>query len=268
MICPKCGSDNVQIQLQTKRKGSFFSFLIRLILFLYLFILWLVSLLIPGHKTKTNKLAVCQNCGNNWRVTRGSVRRSAKQARVAAMAQTTKTKHGYSRDVQKINDSKFWENEWFGYAMVFFFAPLGVFLMYRYNQHLSRERKKMIAIIAMSVWLILFAMVAIFGDRKPNETTAAQQTDNTSQTEQKLESARETISISDQTKVKGDYIDALRKCTVMEAADIHTTGVGAKTDNAFNDGRDTCSATYTSAYTGNEAQFVSDVDSDWNTRKK
>lgn len=165
MICPKCGSDNVQIQLQTRRKGSIFSFLIRLILFLYLFILWLVSLLIPGHKTKTNKLAVCQNCGHSWRVTRGSVRRNAKQSRLAAMPQAAKPKHDYSKDIQRISDSKFWQNEWFGYAMIFFFTPLGVFLMYRFNLLLNTGQKKIIAIIALSVWVLLFVMVAIFGSQ-------------------------------------------------------------------------------------------------------
>lgn len=167
MICPKCGSDNVQIQLQTRRKGSIFSFLVRLILLLISWLIWLISLLIPGHKTKTNKLAVCQNCGNSWRVTRGSVRRSANQARMAAMPQTVKAKHDYSRDIQKINDSKFWENEWFGYAMIFFFAPLGVFLMYRFNSRLDDSRKKIVAIVALGAWALLFVIVAIFGSQAP-----------------------------------------------------------------------------------------------------
>lgn len=165
MVCPRCGSDNVQIQLQTRRKGSIFSFLIRLILLLISWFIWLISLLIPGHKTKTNKLAVCQNCGHSWRVTRGSVRRSAKQSRVAAIPQTAKPKHDYSKDIQRINNSKFWQNEWFGYAMIFFFAPLGVFLMYRFNSRLNAGQKKIIAIIALSIWALLFVMVAIFGSQ-------------------------------------------------------------------------------------------------------
>ena len=40
------------------------------------------------------------------------------------------------------------------------------------------------------------------------------------------------------------YIDALRKCTVMEAADIYTTGIGKKSDNVFNDARVTCDGWY------------------------
>lgn len=61
--------------------------------------------------------------------------------------------------------------------------------------------------------------------------------------------------------------DALRKCTVMEAADIHTTGFGAKSGNAFNDGLDTCSNYFLpDVYKGDEAVFIADVNTDWNTR--
>lgn len=267
MICPKCGSDKVHIQLQTKRKGTIFSFLIRLVLFLFVFILWLASLLIPGHKTKTNKLAVCQNCGNSWRVTRGSVRTSAKQARIAAIPLTAKPKHDYSRDIQRINDSKFWENEWFGYAMMIFFAPLGVILMYRYNQKITNENKKIVAIIAISIWLILSLVVIISGAETRSESTNTQQPENAPLTQQKVESKKESVPASGQVRDDSAYMDALRKCTVMEAADIYTTGFGAKTDNAFNDGRDACNSIYVSTYASNDKQFASDINSEWTTRK-
>lgn len=63
------------------------------------------------------------------------------------------------------------------------------------------------------------------------------------------------------------FNDALRKCTVMEAADIHTTGIGAKSNNVFNDGRDTCNSMFNNVYGGDEAMFISDVKIDWDSKK-
>lgn len=63
------------------------------------------------------------------------------------------------------------------------------------------------------------------------------------------------------------YTDALRKCTVMEAFDIHTTGIGGKTNNAFNDGRETCEQMFRDVYKNDEKTFISDVSIDWESRK-
>lgn len=74
MRCIKCGSENVTIQLvnEQKKRGcitSIISFVIKLMLFIVSFILWLISLLIPiKRKTKTTKYAVCQNCGYSWKI--------------------------------------------------------------------------------------------------------------------------------------------------------------------------------------------------------
>ena len=74
MRCIKCGSENVNVQLvnESKRRGclsSIISFTIKLILIFVSFILWIISLLIPKVKRiKTNKYAVCQNCGYSWKI--------------------------------------------------------------------------------------------------------------------------------------------------------------------------------------------------------
>ena len=74
----------------------------------------------------------------------------------------------------------------------------------------------------------------------------------------------ETRKIESQSKQNDQLMDALRKCTVMEASDIYTTGVGKKTDNAFNDGRDTC--TELMDQMGYD-DFVDTVNTDWQNRQ-
>lgn len=70
MICPKCGSQNVQVQAvaEMKSRGC-------LIVLLYLVLLcipvigWIaLILLIRGRKSKTKSYAVCQNCGHRWEI--------------------------------------------------------------------------------------------------------------------------------------------------------------------------------------------------------
>lgn len=74
MKCIKCGSENVNVQLvnETKKRGFFGALLnlvIKIILLCVSFILWLISLILPiKRKTKTNKYAVCQNCGYSWKI--------------------------------------------------------------------------------------------------------------------------------------------------------------------------------------------------------
>lgn len=68
-------------------------------------------------------------------------------------------------------------------------------------------------------------------------------------------------------KSEDEYMDALRKCTVMEAADIYTTGIGKKSDNVFNDGRDNCENIYKKIYQSDEDKFTEDIEASWAERK-
>ena len=70
--CKKCGSTNVNVQLvnETKKRGllgTLLNLIIKIILLCISLVLWLISLLIPIRK-KTNKYAVCQNCGYSWKI--------------------------------------------------------------------------------------------------------------------------------------------------------------------------------------------------------
>ena len=50
----------------------------------------------------------------------------------------------------------------------------------------------------------------------------------------------------------------------MEAADIYTTGIGKKSDNAFDDAKKTCETWYQQ---WGEKDFVEAANEDWSERK-
>ena len=82
-------------------------------------------------------MAICNNCGNSWTPNpRKDLARQKKELK------RLKAKERRKKAIEKIVASKFWQNEYFGYAMIFFLAPLGIFLMYRYNHKLTYSTKK------------------------------------------------------------------------------------------------------------------------------
>lgn len=129
------------------------------------------------------------------------------------------------------------------------------------------------------VTIILWVVLLTFGALMPNdtitldnnepskaETKRAKEEKQTTNTKQK---SKETIQTNDkkksETNTKQDnYMDALRKCTIMEGAYIYTTGIGKKSDNVFNDARVTCQSWYEQ---WGEKEFVEIVNEDWETRK-
>lgn len=70
MVCKKCGSENVNVVMDTaqtiKRSGCLWG-LGRLVLIVFTFGLWLIVPQRVGH-TKSRPVALCQNCGNKWYV--------------------------------------------------------------------------------------------------------------------------------------------------------------------------------------------------------
>ena len=96
---------------------------------------------------------------------------------------------------------------------------------------------------------------------KENEDAKTKTESETKEQDQKKEEETETNTT---TTEEHSYLDALRKCTVMEAADIYTTGIGKKSNNVFNDARDTCNAWYSQ---WGENDFFEAAYSDWENRK-
>ena len=73
MKCPKCGSENVNVQVAstqatTATRGCLWS-AGRVMLIIFTCGLWLLVGKSKGKtKIKNTSLAVCQNCGNKWKV--------------------------------------------------------------------------------------------------------------------------------------------------------------------------------------------------------
>jgi transcription elongation factor Elf1 len=78
MTCPKCNSENVNVQAvaiqKKKRRGVvywvFFGWLIDILLWIFLTLPRLLIAMFGHKRTKTvvKSIAVCQNCGNKWNV--------------------------------------------------------------------------------------------------------------------------------------------------------------------------------------------------------
>ncbi len=70
MNCKKCGSDNVTVQYSEYEKSKRRSVLWNLMMILLTGGFWIVWILLRNKKTKTvkNKYALCQDCGNSWKL--------------------------------------------------------------------------------------------------------------------------------------------------------------------------------------------------------
>ena len=111
----------------------------------------------------------------------------------------------------------------------------------------------------LSVLIVLVMLFTITGcDLETTESNEQNNNTNTQQ-ETKTEEQQET-----KKENKTDDMDLLRKCTVMEAADLYTTG-GAKTgENVFDKGKETCLQWYKE---WSEKDFAEAVTEDWNNRQ-
>jgi LAS superfamily LD-carboxypeptidase LdcB len=105
--------------------------------------------------------------------------------------------------------------------------------------------------------LIIFTMIFVVTGCNLETTEETTNTENNKEQEQ-------TTNTEEQKNNNYEYMDALRKCSVMEAADIYTTGVGKKSDNVFNDGRETCESWYKQ---WGEKDFLEAVNEDWKNRQ-
>ena len=69
MKCQKCGSENVVVQVtQKQKKRGCFAATMWILLAMCTFGLVLLIPLLTRKGSKTKIYAVCQNCGNKWRI--------------------------------------------------------------------------------------------------------------------------------------------------------------------------------------------------------
>lgn len=135
---------------------------------------------------------------------------------------------------------------WWIIGWIFFFPiPLTVLIW----KSKWDQKKKIIATIILWIGLL------IIGAFSPSDTTNTQTNNSTNNEQSEIDTIRDN---------NNDYVDALRKCTVMEASDIYTTGVGQKTDNVFDDAKVTCESF---KETLGEEDFISTVEEDWKNRQ-
>lgn len=69
MTCPKCGSENVNVQAVAElQKRGCLTTLFYIVLACTIVGIFFLIPMIRGQKTKTRQYALCQNCGHKWRV--------------------------------------------------------------------------------------------------------------------------------------------------------------------------------------------------------
>lgn len=78
MKCKKCGSENINVQVVTKVKSKnhgliywlFIGWWLEITMWLLFTIPWLIIKIFKPKKiaNKVQKQAVCQNCGNSWKI--------------------------------------------------------------------------------------------------------------------------------------------------------------------------------------------------------
>jgi hypothetical protein len=70
MVCPKCGSKNIQIQVVSEMKKRGCLTVLFYILLLCIPVIGWIALfaLLRGRKSEQHSEAVCQSCGKRWKV--------------------------------------------------------------------------------------------------------------------------------------------------------------------------------------------------------
>lgn len=226
-----------------------------------------------GAKLKVNpeeKKANCQFCGAEFKIDdevqhhklddaeqtgyeleKGKIRAREEAKQAKTEEQNAILQAQYEEEKRKKN-LKWWIIGW-----IFFFPiPLTILI---WKSSWDKNKKIIVTIV---LWVVLLTL----GTLMPNDTTTLNNNEpSNTETEQKLEENQKNDKMKSETNAKQNkYMDALRKCTVMEGADIYTTGIGKKSDNVFNDARVTCQSWYEQ---WGEKEFVEIVNEDWNTRK-
>ena len=154
-----------------------------------------------------------------------------------------------------------------------FFKIIYTFIGNKLN--IDDNKLLIIRIVVPVILLLLFGLVNPTTDSDTAKKTNNNEQNTIVESNQKNEEVEDTVEEKptpvpspspSQSPIPSNStpMDALRKCSVMEAADIYTTGIGQKTDNVFNDGRATCETMRDSF---GESEFIEIIDTDWENRK-
>lgn len=209
MICPKCGSENVNVQAvtETKEKRK------RGILYWVLIGWWwepfawlmfgLIKLLFElfGKHTKisskTHTEAICQNCGNRWKVSKSDVRNASRpNVQQTQMPQQQGQSWINGETVSSIGSGvmgklhspelPFYKRKWFLVTCGIVFPPAGIALVWLVYKDWTTKKKAIVTGV-MALWFI----IALLVDGGKSETPVASDTDT------KIVSSVEIPSASD-----------------------------------------------------------------------
>lgn len=98
-------------------------------------------------------------------------------------------------DKQNNNQPKFYEQQWFMWVMLVFFAPVGIFLMWKFNTKIQKKTK----IILTVVFAIFFLVVAVGSD---DETTTDNPSSNNNNNNNSAEVSKKKVEIIDFSSMK------------------------------------------------------------------
>ena len=146
-------------------------------------------------------------------------------------------------------------------------------IIYRIIEEKTLIEKRNITIARIVVPIIFLLCIGVMypseeeqpinSNNNNSNTSEVEKVDGRSDTTTQPKTNENSDSATKETNTNS-YTDAMRKCAVMEGADIYTTGIGKKSDNVFNDGRETCEQWYQQ---WGEEQFIKAVSEDWNNRQ-
>lgn len=158
--------------------------------------------------------------------------------------------------------------------MLIFFFPVGLYLMWKYakwNQNTKVVISVVFSLYFFGVFLITLSAITLGSTtqtaNQPSEVGTPQQVEPSEETKSVEPNSTEKKETSKNSEEKDPFTDAMRKCAVGEGYDIHTTGVGHKSDNVFNDGRKHCQFMFKEVYKGDTEEFINDINIDWDDKK-
>ncbi len=225
--CPKCGSNNVVVQVASETKSEkqkhgclwwlLIGWWLELVLWIFLTVpRLLIALFMPKRQkitTSHKSVAVCQNCGGMFDPQE-------------VLLTKTETKPNISSTT---SDEKWYEKTGVIILMLILFFPIGLYLMWKYNKTWSTTTKVIIS--------VFFGLVFI--GRFNSKTSEPSQTTSKQQTEVKKEVSNEPVITStptptstnqqSQTKEREAFISA---CLMGASKDVTRKLCGCNYDIA------------------------------------
>lgn len=147
MICPKCGSSNVNVTAvtETKNKTRWGCGCL---------VTWL-AFLFPKRVSETHTEAICQSCGKRWAVSRSAVNRNAHEQKTNATKGTSLAESTGSF-IDKLHSAElpFYKRTWFLVFCGLFFPLISIALVWLIHKEWDVKKKGVVSGV-LAVWFII-----------------------------------------------------------------------------------------------------------------